>query len=479
MIQFQEKIRDLVDEKLNDNDYGIVFDVSLYNSTRKEYEKTVNNTDDYGTTTSRFVPVNISNISGEYLNIPNVSVLTSAISLDFDLFLGSYTDLPYQEQNKFLPVDYESTLSAIEDFRHSILAKPFSLGTKLLYFGGEDSYASVTSTASDFNTIYIKFTPLGVDTEKIFESTNLTINKTGTGISITCSGGTSGQIDYTVGEEKEFIVYEISGTCSIYDGTTKQSVTSASQSVSTFTLGNSTNGLEAKLERFTVSSTYITESSKDNILNDIDTYLSGIFIDYYDFENRRILTNNISSSWSGTINNCITFGSEGVIAFSVDALVPVGDVVWDGNYAYQEFGMDLGGIISQDVILGNYFDYFLRDKTAGDSSVQVYPVDRQHSYNMEIETAQYINGTYGVSVGKENMKDITQTFYYIPSKTANKLLKQITINTITQNREFELVVYFPFFTVSYDVIVENGGTSPNINDLATFTLTFKQIDSNL
>ena len=65
----QQALYELIDEKLNDNSYDVNFTVDLFNAgTSKYYTKDKDTGQKH-----RFVPTMITDVIGEYLNIPNAN----------------------------------------------------------------------------------------------------------------------------------------------------------------------------------------------------------------------------------------------------------------------------------------------------------------------------------------------------------------------------------------------------------------------
>ena len=124
-------------------------------------------------------------------------------------------------------------------------------------------------------------------------------------------------------------------------------------------------------------------------------------------------------------------------------------------------------MVTEDIIFGNNFEYYL-------DTVQIYPVDRQHTLGTDLGSAQKINDNYNKHLVEESSREHTMSFFYIPTKQLTNLLKHIVSGDTEQNEVYSLKVQYPFFNVTYSVIVENGGTSPNFNSMSTFSLTFKR-----
>jgi hypothetical protein len=167
------------------------------------------------------------------------------------------------------------------------------------------------------------------------------------------------------------------------------------------------------------------------------------------------------------------WSTDGNAIFSVGSIVAASDMrVVDGSNYYQMYDLEINCVVSNDVVFGNNFEYYL-------DGIQVYPIDRSHTMSTELSGAQYLNSNYNEFIATETARDDSLSFYYIPSKKLTKLLKHTVSNTVEQNTTYTLTIQYPFFKEEYDVIIENGGTNPNINTISDFTVTFKKADSNL
>ena len=472
MINSYKALRDLFSEKLNGNATETLFDVSLYNSDKTKYTQDFNEDDGVTVTTKRIVPTNIVEIVGNYINIPNTSVTENAIALEFDIFVGDYDSLPYDRQTEFKSVDYYNTLASIENMRKDLLAKYYQLGNVGLYFGGTDSVANFQyGSGFEWNTIYLKADIKNNDTETILLSQggsfDITLKKQGVVIELDINGNVL-SVPFTLGLNEIYAYYQVisgvigrwtlsvDGNVDTYDG-------AVIQTSPTSGFISPTQNFEGIVYELHIGNETITSADISN--------LNSAEILFNDFDSRYVLTNNGSIALTDeSIDDCILWGDDGNAVFSFETLVPISEIDFGKDGApYQSFGLSIGALVSNDIVYGNSFEYFLDGN-------QIYPVDRQHTYGTEQDGAQYINDYFAKSVAQSNAKDMTQSFFYTPSKQITQLLKQVTGNVEEQNKVYRLVVQYPFHKVTYDVIIDSGGASGNINELSTITLTYKQKD---
>ena len=460
----QQSLYNLISTKLNENSYDVEFNSDLFNSKRNNYYYI----DTIGQR-KREVPVVITDVVGEYLNVPNANSTTNTTTIQFDVYVGTDEGSDYNT-NEFQNVQYNDTLNAIEEFKNSLLAKYFPLGTAYLYMGGEDSsFTGQTSITNNAKFLYFNFIPYNTDIETIYDPTTSTsgeyvLTKTATDFEFTITTGNTISIPYTVNEEVEITITNSGSVWSITDGTnTDDILLTATQNLQTFTIGRTT-GFEGLFKRLVIDDSF--ESSVDDVDNakvDISTWTS----------KDTLVNSGEETLTSNSISNCILWSEDGNAIFGFGTLNPISDVrPVDGSNNYQAFELESTVFISNDVLFGNNFEYYL-------DGLQIYPIDRQHTLATETGSAQKINANYNEHVVEESSREHTLSFYYIPSKQLTSLLKHAVSGETEQNKTYTLLVQYPFFQVSYEVVLENGGTQPNINTVSTFSLTFKRKLSTL
>jgi len=461
----QEYLKNLFETRLSGNSYDVDFNVNLYNTDDIKYYET----DTLGQK-RRFVPTMISDVLGEYINIPNSNTTQNNVAISFDVLVDTVDTLRDIDDTELEKVEYTNTLNAIEEFKSGLLAQYFPLGTPYLYMGGEDSKIRIkTSTSFKPNYMYMKFTPYNNDIENLVTTSTsgeFMLYKDETDIYFFVSGITQMATSYNVNEELEIeIYYDTNRFYMKKNGSIVDTViTPYSFTDDDYYIGGAgsladNTGFEGILKRFILTTENVTTLSEVNDPKvDISTWNS-----------KDAVTNSGSETLSiNIISNSILWSESGNAVFSVGTTNPISDLRSpDGLYLYQTFEVEMGVVISNDVLFGNNFEYYL-------DGVQIYPVDRSHTLGTETNFNQKFNENYNKGLVEESMREHTTSFYYIPSKQLTNLLKHVVSGDTAQNTAYELVVQFPFFQVTYDVLVDSGGTNPNINTIATFTVTFKR-----
>jgi hypothetical protein len=458
-----------IDTELNNNSYDVTFDLGLFYSDEQNY---------YEQLTSglreRRVPTMITDMPGEFLNIPGANTAVHNVGIEFDLYVGNTTRSSVKTA-EYQNVDRNTVINAVNEVRSRLLAEYHPLGTPYLYMGGEDSTANaVTDTTTNLKFLYIKFTPKNTDVEGIIRGDsdrNGLLSKNATHINFLVSGALPAiSVPYTVNEEIEITITRNGNVWSIKSGTDTDSVETATDlAYQDFEIGYTT-GLEAIVKRIVIDDVYAQGIDFVNVPKvDFSTWTSKS--EFVNSGDGTLTTNTISNSilWSETGNAIFGFGT----------MNPASEVRSpDGEDLYQLYSLELTVAISNDVLFGNNFEYYLSTDD-GTTYERIHPIDRGHTLAAQMEGEQYINGLHNVFVVSETAREHTLSFYYVPNKKLNKMLKHIVDKSTEQNTSYKLKVQYPFFQVTYDVLIENGGVNPNINTITTFSLTLKEEDTNI
>ena len=465
-VFYQISLKEFLATKLNDNPYNIVFNTNIFqNIDDDEFSETNKVDNTYTTLTTRRVPTMITGMTGEYIPIPNLNGTNNSVEIVFDLAIDDMTGI---DEDGFLPVNYDNTLLAIDNFKKTILANYFPLGTSNLMMGGEDStIVGVNGLPLDAKFIYLKFNPKNNSVENILQGSSLTnskLYKSSSEVIFDIIAGTSISVPYVINTEMEITIsYDLpTTTWSITNGTDTDSVVNSTlTNFNTLTLGYST-GIECVLNRLVIDSETYTEIDTTTTYNiDLDTW-----------NDKDIVLNSGDSSHTFTINNSILYGSDGNAVFQVYPLAVLGDYEAKNGINYRSFSLQLEAMVGDDFIFGNNFEYYLND-------IQVFPVDRNHTFALDTQGRQGINENLMTFVGSESALDWTQSFFYQPTKFLTSLVKKITTGDVSQNTVYTLKVQYPFWNKEYRVVIEGGGINTDINSITTFSLQFKLADDIL
>ena len=478
MLFYQKALANFIASELNENTKGIVFDAVLYNNIgNDDNEVETPITDSYATEITREVPTIISGINGEYIPVPSIDATNNSVELQFNLLVDNLEGLPVEDVG--VPADYNNTLLAIDEFRANVLANYFPLGTSNLLFGGEDSELELDGGVSAYSlpTIYMELNFKNIDVETIFITNGTKVkklSKTATKLQFHVDSVLMAEIDYTINTATSLIIYYNTTTTfwTLSDGTNSntQSVTALNTTMNNIVIGDTT-GYEGVLERFLADTDTLTLAEAENAVSgNIDTEIPTPVVDFNSFSSKNTMINKGSGAWTGEGTNIVLWGSEGNAVFQVYPLTTIGNFESQDGFNYHAFTLQLEVLVTDNVMFGNNFEYYIDD-------IQVFPVDRNHTYGMETQPRQAISVNQMSFIGSESSLEWSQSFFYTPTKQMNGLLKKITTGDVDQNTVYSLKVQYPFWNKTYNVIVEGGGINTDLNSISAFTLKFKLADS--
>jgi hypothetical protein len=484
MIETYEALKDLLDEKLNANTYEILFDTTLFNSGKISYTSKVDVDGTYQVQEKQVVPAHITEINSRYINIPNTNSLEASIGIEFDVFVRDYLTLNnIPDQTKYKSVSYNNTQLSINEMQRNLLAQKFQLGDSGIHFGGEDSTGKFTfATPFVYNTIYlnvdIKEEEEDGDIFYVADGTDIMYLKyTDTDIEFHWNFGAALSLStpFTYGVNEIVIWRDANGNWNLtVEGTTvTQADVNTPTAYTELTISpilSPYEGLNGILYQVIVDDAIITLAD----VSDVETAVSPALINLADFDDRYEFNQEGTYTLvTNTITNSILWGSLGNVVFSFEGLVPIGDMFFnDDGYPRQMFYLNIPCLISNDLIFGNSTEYYLDD-------VRIYPVDRKTTYGTQMNTETYINGLTATSIAEQNMRDLETTFFYKSSRKLNNVFKHVVSNASLQNTVYELVVQYPFWKETYNVIIDSGGSSNNVNSFHTFSVTYKNKDASL
>ena len=472
-----EKLKDLVLTKLNNNNYGIIFDVDIFNSPEHDYEIEVNKENGYGVDVKRVVPTMISTPFGDNIPVPNTFGVDGSFDILFDIFVGDETKfIDKEDEEKFKSAGYFNTIYSIQDFITNNLSRVLPLGRSAIFFGGEDSTFSSSGSITPIDTIYIEFVPQDDYEESILKTDTIEIIKLNDGtISFSIDGiNKNTTVQYSVGETNKLLLWN-DGTNFYLNDDLVNFYNDTSENITTVELGNTT-GLNAKVYDVRLGSTTLTYDTIDNV-DDVSWNVL-----YADFEDIDAITNlgETVGEFDGTCDNCILWGEDGNFVLGFTTLVPIEPMSIDNEYKYQKFSLTVPFLFSKDIVFGNQFRYFLNLDPDNDGEFddnddfEVFAVNRKHSYGTETTSRQNILENIGKSMVNESMRDVSKTFIYKPERNLTKLLRKIMNDDVSQNKRYRIRVQAPFFKTDFECVVDGGGNGTELNTFSVFTVQFKE-----
>ena len=172
------------------------------------------------------------------------------------------------------------------------------------------------------------------------------------------------------------------------------------------------------------------------------------------------------------LTNCFYKGDEGNIVITGKPLLPTSRLITRNGYDYMEFDFQLDITYSEDLKYGNQWQYKL-------DGYDIIPIDRPLGKTFATQGLQYLNTNTTVHLNDNNVFGITLSFYSEDSVIGNKLEKMAINANYAQNTTFQLYIKQPLYSTTKTVVVESINISPVLNGYSTYTVVFKEADTEV
>ena len=451
MLNFQEKIRELLQTELNKNTQGLNFEVSLYNmKTNSLLENTEQIGETYATEQKRFIPVLIEDISGDYVDLKDVNAVEASINMSLMIPTDSQ-----DFNNIVIGETYQKVALAMDELRERLQATTLPLGSKL-YTIAEDFNLSFNVSNFDPNLFetYVEFTDYSDGRIFYGETDNHTyeFKKINNLLQIFVDGIGQNSYSYNL-EDKKRIIW------SLDDGF-----------------------FRLWLDSFSYSSPVFTNSDADLTWNSME--FGGAFMNVYSIEAGDVVDNNVnytleikdfenfslengSQSWIDTSNALYASekGELGRIVFGFSIPNPTTNQFTFGNgLNYQQFELALDAFITDQVFLGNEVKYYLDD-------VEIFPFFRDESFASETDASQVVGQQITKFTSTQTVIGREYSIYLKENKKLFDLAKKIVSETPEPNEVYKFKVTYPLFEKEYDVIISQGALG--ISNNSPISISFK------
>lgn len=478
MIQLQKHIRDVFEKMLLEAESQVrpmiadrfLYEVSLYDvKTDSSLHQEVDIENTYATEMKRLIPVVIQQINGDFVNLPNVSILEGSMVASMLL----PTDKREALTNAIINERFENVSKTLDKMRELYNGKSIPLGDEFVLsdtvIGVDPSFAANFSFNEPtlINSIRAKlfWSDLDNASDRMFfnddNQPQLGFRILGSTKEIRVNVSLDEDVNRTTWDTgffpEENVTYDIEVTVErpdpmtnvflfklFVDGeeinTTTRSISDHNQpnfAVEEITFTNHTGGI------------FELEINNEFLMND------------FTFQGAK---DGFSQTVSPEDFIGVPFGTEGIINFEFTLPNPTTNQFTFGNgINYQEFDVELGITVSKDVFNGSQVKYFIDD-------VEVFPMTRNFGYGAESDTDHKITEGTAKSVNIDNSMTQTFTLYYQPKHKVVNLIREQTREDLNQNQVHTLKVKYPFFVREYNVIIQSFGTEPISGNPFTFTI---------
>ena len=452
MLNFQEKIRELLQLELNRNTQGLNFEVSLYNmktNSLLENEEQIDNT--YATEQKRFIPVLIEDINGDYVDLRDINAVEAIINLSIMIPTDSQ-----DFNNIVIGETYQKVALAMDELRDRLQATPLALGSTK-YVVDEDWFLGFNVSLYDpnFFETYVTFTDRSegivftatTEGEDVYE---LSKNET----SLVLKKNDNIEYTYTYETDKELrIIWSLDDTrFKLWIDTF--SYISPKASISDPSL---------LFDEVTFGGCFMTikEVNSGDLTNGRLSYNVKV-------SNLVELTNDVNDDLFVDVlsaKHASEKGSLGRIVFGFSIPNPTTNQFTFGNgLNYQQFELSLDAFITDQVFLGNEVKYYLDD-------VEIFPFFRDESFASETDASQVVGQQITKFTATQTVLGREYSIYLKEEKKLFDLAKKIVSETPEPNQLYKFRVTYPLFEKEYDVIISQGALG--ISNNSPISVSFK------
>jgi len=455
MIHLQRDIKSIISKRLNDSSDEVDFNVSLYNADLpRTFKQRIESTNSYAVQYDPFISVVISDIDGDYIEVPNHTILNASIVINFEIPTSrEHVD------NVLLQRNTENVYKALDEFRRKHSTLPIPVGDTVWQMFEDESITieydpdKGTKRIDSFN-MSLSFNDTVPET--IVEGVEIdggqfVIKKTETEVEICDCDTKIASFDYEIEKYYDFYVNDYTSGMELYV--------------------NGENKNQGNKIRIPMSSTM-----------DLYSFLGYIeYIGFRDTESEvyeELLINNFSTLENNVESDNYVikhsegyganeFGKKGLIMFGMGALTPISNQYPTGvdGINMQQFQLVMSATYGEDIFPGNFYRYFLDGE-------EVYPLSMTHSFAPEPDSTQTLGSKTSKTINRSNIIGNSLTFYHKNKRVLNNISKNYASIDVEQNKIYKMEIYYPTFKEKYDVVVNEFSAAPIKNTMATFSISF-------
>ena len=455
MRHLQRDIKSIISKRLNDSSDEVDFNVSLYNADLpRTFKQRIESTNSYAVQYDPFISVVISDIDGDYIEVPNHTILNASIVINFEIPTSrEHVD------NVLLQRNTENVYKALDEFRRKHSTLPIPVGDTVWQMFEDEAIAIEYDPEEEIKRIDSFNMSLSfndnvpetiVEGDKI-DGYKFVIKKTKTEVEICKDDTKIASFDYEIGKYYDFYVNDYTQGMSLYV--------------------NGENKNQGNEIRIPMSSTM-----------DLYSFLGYIeYIGFRDTESEvyeELLINNFSTLENNVENDNYViahsegyganeFGKKGLIMFGMGALTPISNQYPTGvdGINMQQFQLVMSATYGEDIFPGNFYRYFLDGE-------EVYPLSMTHSFAPEPDSTQTLGSKTSKTINRSNIIGNSLTFYHKNKRVLNNISKNYASINVEQNKIYKMEIYYPTFKEKYNVVVNEFSAAPVKNTMATFSISF-------
>ena len=458
LIHLEDDIKKSLSEMLNDNTYGVEFDVNLYHYNKPSYFINKKfDTSSYKIEEIKYIITLIEEIEGSYEDVPHLDLMSPVVFMSF-MIPVSNNETSY-DRLKGQP-NFKGFMSALEEIRRKNQARVINLG-ETGWWLKYDSGFRVEDESANVETFDFKIKPLdNVEETLIIDSTQIKLDKSENFLSIR-TNTTNYDFEYEKDKAYDFKLSKDGNNIVV-------TVTDDNGDTQEKTIPNTDLPNSIKFNTFNGYYYYIGVSEETEGYN-------SIHIEDFD-----TLENEIDSEWDIIKDNedkrgAVAFGDKGDITITFSTPRPASQTYQfgiDGVY-HQTFDYNLTMSYSKDVFLGNHYRYFI-------DGVEIFPISRNQGYTGEPDSDQKIEGRTTKTLITDNSIANTYSTYHKNIGKLNEMFRKYqSLDTLEMNEGWTLRAEYPTHVDEYDVVIKDLGNQSNYNVPSTFTMVLNVKDDEI
>jgi len=460
VIHLLHDIRKVVSDMFADNEYGIKFDVGLFNARHDQdfIDKTADKKS-YNVALQRYIPVVIEDIVGEYEEVPHETLVEAELVSSILL----YTDREIAPSGQgiedvLLQWNTEHVYRVLDDIRKKYQAQMIPIGD-VGWQLFDDAPITFEQDPDDQDLEQFVFEASFADRCAqdlvTFENSDVKISQEENIIRIH-AGGVSTGFYYDLNKLYQIQLLDKNEVI-VFDGD--------EEFEPSYPSGFSINDMRD----FTIHPFCgLVHSVAGNFEYDEEMHFKQLLVeDFETLENVADLGEAPDPYTIETVEDkhaVRKMGTRGRLAFTFTFPSPSTNQFTLGREGlrYQVFDWPLSlTVVGPNAYTGNDFRYYL-------DGYEIFPSQRDHVYSAEADVAQIINAKTAKALIRDNVLGDTFTLVHQNKKNVRDFYKHV-MTVEEQNKDFELKIEHPYFIEKRSVKVQEFGTSPTYNSTNAFS----------
>lgn len=478
-MEIARSLREILNDKLNENEHGIEFDVFLYHGFKDEmdfYFQEIENT--WQEEKKLKIPVVIEEVDGDFLEIPHTTVSEDSVTTTLRIPVANSS-----REDAYQTPEFFDVAEALDEFRRKYQNEVFFVGGKSYQIAptsGSLNYSPLVERR--LGSLSLRFSKSEASDEEIFDVTDDKVSIKVEDGQLTVYDNGDEKVSRPFVPSKKYEVLFLTHDTNNEDKVRVRILVNGNEYadyISDKVDYEDVNNVSVRPFYGKVTELLFTSSlNKSNI----EEYLDGNKSIYDAFEPLEIYTDNFedvenkgnSSDWyiSDFNWNAAVTGEDGEMVINPSKIIPLTNIEQYGSLNFQTFDytMEIGS--SDSIILGNRVKYYLDDQ-------RIYPVNKAYTVSSEGEPEHYPGDTYLSRVFEASDYQHRLNLFIDASPVIQEIIRNSSMSDGVNNKVWNLRVEYPFHTDEDQVLIESVGIASDENSPSDMTVQFVKANTTL